>query len=622
MKIRRVLALLLAAVMLFSMAGLIGCGSSGGSGGRSGARTKGQAYVRPDVETSIPRNETLIFGGIQWGGVNGWNVLMGSSNNFANAQEGGGSRTLVWETPYMFNALDGSYVPLLADGPFTWNDNFTQLTYKIKKAAYWSDGTKVTAHDAQATWDAGFYTVGANGNWTPFIESVVATDDETVVITAATTGGVANFYLMVETYVIQNYILQKAWLETMLARNDYDADKISVDPGDDFVWSGPYTSYFDDDTRVVLIRDDGYWGQHSSMWGKLPAPKYISAVFLADNAAILAALQAGDIDVSQAFLPDVHKLWEEQGLPISTYIDKPPYHVAASLPTAHFNLTNPMMQEVELRRAIAWAVDYDAINANAMTYQSPTFAEVPRSLFNPTAGEQALYDQSKVAHLQWVGNDPAAANALLDASGKFPMGDDGWRTYNGEKVSIRASCPQGWSDWEAAMEIVADAGKLIGIEITTHFPDTGEFWGFTTENPPNPGSPEIFMFWTGAISPTGGWARMRELISSANLDTGWPWNWNQANMSQYRNPRADEIVDRIPLVTDPAELKALYTEAVEIYLTDVPSFTLMYRPGQFHTVYEGVWTGFTEAGDGRNVPPLICLHGYAMRDLFDLRLVN
>ena len=59
-------------------------------------------------------------------------------------------------------------------------------------------------------------------------------------------------------------------------------------------------------------------------------------------------------------------------------------------------------------------------------------------------------------------------------------------------------------------------------------------------------------------------------------------------------------------MTDEAELKAAYTELVKIYLTDVPSFTLMYRPQSFHAVNESVWTGFPHDGDGTTppVPPL------------------
>ena len=48
--------------------------------------------------------------------------------------------------------LDGQVYPLLADGDFTWNDARTEITFKIKPAAHWSDGTPVTAEDVAYTW--------------------------------------------------------------------------------------------------------------------------------------------------------------------------------------------------------------------------------------------------------------------------------------------------------------------------------------------------------------------------------------------------------------------------------------------------------------------------------------
>ncbi len=128
------------------------------------------------------------------------------------------------------------------------------------------------------------------------------------------------------------------------------------------------------------------------MWGKLPIPKYLAHVIYKDNAAGTTALQAGEVDVSQEFNSNVQDLWLKQKLPISTYLPDAPYGIGASLPTAFFNLASYGLDQLAVRKAIAIAIDYDTIIANAMTNQSATFAQVPRSLMNPTAGEQALYD--------------------------------------------------------------------------------------------------------------------------------------------------------------------------------------------------------------------------------------
>jgi peptide/nickel transport system substrate-binding protein len=100
-------------------------------------------------------------------------------------------------------------------------------------------------------------------------------------------------------------------------------------------------------------------------------------------------------------------------------------------------------------------------------------------------------------------------------------------------------------------------------------------------------------------------------------------NWN-GNWGQYSNPAADALIKSIPTESDPAKIKAAYTELVKIYLTDVPSFTLMYRPQAFHTVNESVWTNFPHDGDGTTppVPPLDLTDGWSIAGLYNLTLVK
>jgi len=375
--------------------------------------------------------------------------------------------------------------------------------------------------------------------------------------------------------------------------------------------------HFVDDTKVVYVRDDNYWGQDDSMWGKLPVPKYLAHTIYADNNAGFLALKAGEVDVSQQFNANVQDLWLKDNLPVSTFMAEAPYSVTASLPTAYYNLNSFGLDNVAVRKAIAMAVDYDTIIANAMTNQSPTFAQVPRSLMNPTDGEQALYDHDAVADLQWTGNDIEGAIALLEEAGIKDTDGDGFREIDGTKLSYIASCPNGWSDWQAAIEIVAAAGEKIGIEITTLYPEWSVYQTVATNASQT--EYDIFMFWSNGAGPTNPWGRVRQIMSSEFAGTEGNWN---GNWGGYVNPDADALIQAIPSMTDTAELKAAYTELVKIYLTDVPSFTLMYRPQSFHTVNESVWTNFPTADDGLNIPPLDLTDGYSIAGLYNLTLVE
>jgi peptide/nickel transport system substrate-binding protein len=588
------------------------------------AATEAPAAEAPADANALPRNETLYFNGQQWGPVVGWNPYASSNNNAMVIAQGDNARVTMFETPYLYNMLDGKQYPLLADGDYTWNDARTEITFKLKPAAKWSDGTPLTAEDVAYTWATHIkYATPTGASYEEYIETIEAVDPQTVVIKAKLDeNGAAVNPLLVAAYVSSNYVIQKAWTETLEARAGGDATKLLADTAEDVVYSGPYHKFFTDDTKVVYVRDDNYWGQDASMWGKLPAPKYLAHTIFKDNAAGTTALQAGEVDVSQQFNSNVQDLWEKQNLPISTYLPDPPYGIGASLPTAFYNLQAPGLDQVCIRKAIAIAVDYPTIIANAMTNQSATFDQVPRSLMNPTAGEQAMFDHAAVADLQWVGNDIEGAKALLDECGVVDSDGDGWREYNGEKLAYVATCPNGWSDWQAAIEVVAAAGSKIGIDITTNFPEWSVYQTVVTKSDaPLPAGYEIFMMGSAGAGPTMPWGRIRNLISSEWI--GMPSNWS-GNFGQYSNPEADELIKAIPNEIDEAKLKELYTKLVEIYLTDVPSFTLMYRPQSFHTVNESVWTNYPYDGDGTNppVPPLNLTDGWSIAGLYNLELVQ
>ena len=499
--------------------------------------------AKPVDANTLPRNETLYFNGQQWNAVVGWNPYSNSNNNAMAIAQQDNARVIMFETPYLYNMLDGKVYPLLADGDFAWNDAKTEVTFKIKPAAKWSDGTPVTAEDVAYTWATHIkYNTPTGAANKDYIDTIEAVDPQTVVIKAKLGDGrqgpqpAARAMPTSAPTTSSRRPGPRRWKSASAS----DATKLLADPAEDVVYSGPYHKFFADDTKVVYVRDDKYWGQDTSMWGKLPAPKYLAHTIFKDNAAGSVALAQGEVDVSQQFNSNVQVLWENYGLPVSTYLPEPPYGIGASLPTAFYNLKSPGLDKVEVRKAIAMAVDYPTIIANAMTNQSATFDQVPRSLMNPTPGEQAMYDQAAVKDLQWAGNDIEGAKKLLDDAGIKDTDGDGWRELDGKKLSYVATCPNGWSDWQAAIEVVAAAGKKIGIDITTNYPEWGVYQTVVTKSDaPLPEGYDIFMMWSDGAGPTQPWSRIRKLLSSEFI--GMPSNWN-GNWGQYKNEAVDKLI--------------------------------------------------------------------------------
>ena len=581
--------------------------------------TLSTAAYASDAVTDLPREETIYFGGQQWGPIIGWNPLSSNMNNaMAIAAAPRGSREVMFESLYMYNMLDGKLYPLLADGDYQWNDDLTEMTVAIKPAAKWNDGTPVTAEDVAATWKV---SVDIQNNtaiaYSPYISDVQAVDGKVVISCALTDDGKPVNPLQILNFLSGVYVVQDAWLDTLAERCDNDPTKMLEDTAEDVTFSGPYGPYFANDQLVAFVRNDDYWGQDASMWGSLPVPAYVGHAIYADNDAALVAFKDGQIDVNQQFIANVQNLWEEDGLPIATYMDEAPYGICATMPTAWYNMETPALQNVAVRKAIAMAVDYDDIIENAMTNQSPGFDSVPRSVMNPTDGEQAMYDHDAVKDLQWVGKDIEGAKALLDEAGIVDSDGDGYRELDGENIALNACCPNGWTDWMAAMEDVAAAGQAIGLDITTNYPTWDIYQTVFTKGSQT--EYDIFMYSPAGAEPAAPWSRVRSLMSSEFV--GADNNWT-GNFGHYSNERIDEIINLIPMTTDEEELKALYTEATEIYLTEVPNFSLMYRPEQFHAVNETYWTGYPELDDGDNIPPADCTDGYGIASLYNLEPVG
>ncbi|MDR0910069.1 MAG: ABC transporter substrate-binding protein [Spirochaetaceae bacterium] len=600
-----VLVLVLAMSMIFA-------------GGQQGGGAASAAAGDPSVTGVFPRNESLYFNGILWDKVNSMNPYsVGGVTIFI---DGVNARQAVFETLMVYDILSGTLKPQLADSA-TWDSGLQNMTVKLSPNAAWWDGSKVTADDVKNSFDLQKkYVTGYTGT-VSYVESVTTQGTDTIVIKAAS--GSNYNPLQVESLVSQLYITKKADMDALVAQIGADETALGkwanlTGNKMDVQGSGPYQFYFGDETKAMCVRVDSYWGAKAgSRYGKLAAPKYLGHAIYKDNAAGDAAFRAGEVDISQQFISSIWtfpKFGQKGG--INTFIPQAPYYLPGVIPAIIFNVQDERLADPAVRRAIAMSLDYNTIGQNAMSgYTAPYEA----NYMLPVPAEQALIDKASLAQYGWPQDRAAAiaqAKKELDAAG-WAVGADGIRAKGGVKLSgLQAECPQGWSDWNASLEVVAATGKELGIDIQTYFPNA-TVWTQDLQN----GSFTIIMNSYGGIGISSPYSRFYGTMNDVGLPPKGTPN-PIGNYGRWHSDRANELITQIPTATDAAKLKAIYTELNKIYLQEMPAAGLMYRPGVFHTVNETVWTGFPQMNDGSGVGPQLDIDGYGIKGLYNLTLLK
>ncbi|MDO4355519.1 MAG: ABC transporter substrate-binding protein [Clostridia bacterium] len=569
------------------------------------------AFAEEDL-TELPRNETVYTAGQQWGSPNNFNIFALSNQAWPI---GDTDRFPIYEALYMYNMITNENEPLIADGQPEWEDDYNFIV-KIKDNVHFSDGTPLTSADVAYTYNiadeanGGVYTTWSN-IWTYF-EKVEAVDDYTV-----------RFTIKEEPYnkvmpiskLANVRIVSKAISEALFEECGNEVAKVREQFVENPIGTGAFKLAFYDDTRIVCERDDNYWGQAENMFGKLTEVKYYCHPIYNDNAAGNLALANGEVDISQQFVNDVGALIETGNY--KTFYDEAPYQLGYGSPSLLFNLQKDGLKDPVIHHAIARCLDYEAIAQNAMSGQTE---QMTICFLNPTLyGDYIDFDDEELAELMWdttaVDDNLADANAMLDEAGYIDVDGDGFREMpDGSKIEWKAECPTGWSDWNASLEILCESAKKIGLNIVTHFPESSEYTlDYQT------GNFDILM-----NSPYGSpsSAQPYEACYSVLYSKDVPAIGSEAthNYNRYTNEDVDALIEDLGATEDPDEMKEYVTAIVKQWLTDMPTVQLMYRPNMFHTVYTGVWTGWSDSTS--DVPPEVLTDGAAIRDLYNIHPVE
>lgn len=554
--------------------------------------TEGEKTTESPETSDDPRQQTLFVTGMQWNPAQNFNWFSGwpawPTDTTANP--------MVYEPLFLYNSVTDKLSPFLGES-YEWVDSL-KLKVILHEGTKFSDGEVLDTSDILYTLEAAkrYWT-----SWTGYTEGLEAIE----VIDAKT---------IQFTFIAKNFNEKNA-LE-MLARMPVlpehiwaaketefgnEATKLAEFFNDSPVGSGAYSVDFHDETQIRTKRNDAWWGK--DVHG-LPAPKYITHLIYNSNDASTLDLKKGVLDYSQNF---ISKVWELKDSGVKTYLEQAPYYAEETLPTFFINLHKAGLNNVEVRRALAYALNYPDITDKAMNGYS-SIIEPSLMVFDY---EKAYLDQEQIKNLAWS-YDVDKANAILDGIGAA-KGKDGIRVLpDGTRLGPwKVECPAGWTEWNATIEIAAQNAKAVGIELVPSFTEWGVY-----DNNKSQGTFDLTMDTpAGYATPSGLTRRAHALLNSENVaPIGEAAYWNYG---RYDNKRVNEILREVGSVTDETKKKELLTELNVIYLTDVPTLPLYYRPSVFYTFNETVWKNFPIESDGKNIPGSL-FDGAGYLGLFEL----
>lgn len=298
------------------------------------------------------------------------------------------------------------------------------------------------------------------------------------------------------------------------------------------VGSGPFRFVSaETDRDVILERNDNYWGQKA----RLSRVRF-AVVPDATTQALELRKGSGDVAINSLTPDTVFTLSHDPSLAVET-------SPGTRLAYLGFNLRDPILKDVRVRQAIAYALDRRPMIQYLWRDQAePAYSILPTQSW-AYDGAVARYD-----------HDLARANQLLDAAG-YPA-------VNGVRfhITMKTSTDENTRLMVAVMQQqLREAGIALDIrsfEFATFFSDVthGAFQMYGLRWIGGNEDPDIFEY----------------AFDSARFPP------NGANRGFYSNPKIDALIDRARREIDPRARKPLYAGVQQILADDLPYIDLWY----------------------------------------------
>jgi peptide/nickel transport system substrate-binding protein len=279
-----------------------------------------------------------------------------------------------------------------------------EYVYTLREGLTWSDGEPLTADDV--AWNI---NTGRDQGWDNMVSTVgnieaTAEDERTVRLVSSVPDPKLP---TMDVYLVPQHIWEPI-------ATDYDA--ATQYAAEDGVGSGPFVmTEFTPGQSVVMAANPGYWGWEGE------EPPYDQVIFrLFENPdAMVAALQQGEIDAAQGFPassydaleadPNIEVVAGQQG-----GFDEIAINGGAAEGQPH-----PALLDVEVRRAIAHAIDRPAVIEDLWFGLAS-----PLETLSPSADPKWIPEIPEENQLAY---DPDLANQILDDAGYMDTDGDGIR---------------------------------------------------------------------------------------------------------------------------------------------------------------------------------------------------
>jgi peptide/nickel transport system substrate-binding protein len=298
------------------------------------------------------------------------------------------------------------------------------------------------------------------------------------------------------------------------------------------IGSGPFRFVSaEQDKEVIIERNDDYWGERAKI-------QRIRFAVVPDDTTRALELRKGSADVESNALPfdTVVALQREPDLVTL----RGPGTVLAYMA---FNLRDPILKDVRVRQAIAYAINRPPI----LKYLGRGFERPAYSVLPP---ESWAYD-GNVPHYDY---DPAKARELLDQAG-YPL-VNGVRFHLTMKTSTEGSTRVLAAVLQQQLHEVGIALDIRSFEFATFLSDVihGSFQLYSLRWIGGNEDPDIFeyVFHSSKFAPNG------------------------ANRGYYFNPKVDSLINQARSELDQNVRRQLYAQVQQILAQDLPYINLWY----------------------------------------------